>query len=949
MRHFSVVVRLLAGASLLGMGSAAWAQSGTSDADTAPASTADIVVTGSRVITNGDNSPSPVTVVAQESLQNIRPTSITDGLSTLPVFSGSRGQMSNPSATGGVGGGNGVAAQLNLRNIGANRNLILLDGRRVPPTSISNIVDADMIPQQFIQRVDMVTGGVSAVYGSDAVSGVINFITDRKFKGVKAHAQYGIADEGDAGAFNAGVAFGTDLFGGRGHFQASYEFRDDKGVLARSDRSWFNQAAVVGSGTTASPYQLLENVRLANFPFGGRITCGTACGLNGQYFANDGVLSPFVNGTATSTANVQVGGAGGYLDHSLKAPLRSHQIYSRFDYDVSDDIHAFIVGATNIKRNAFLADYLQLTNVQISSANPYLSPAYQSQLAAAGSSFRFSRMVDQDSQNGAVAKSQQYMVNAGLEGSFGDYRWNLAYTHGYSRLHTTLTNNINEGRLAAAMDATVNPATGQIVCNASLTNSAYANCVPLNLFGPSASSAAALDYVLGDTGYLARTYMDDVVADISGSPFSTWAGPVTVALSGEWRKQRFRSNSAATPSQLADCSGIRYNCTQGRTQQWRLTFPETDTIKQSVWEGAIEAEVPLLKDVPLVQSLSVNGALRYTSYDTVGDYWTWKVGAAWAINDDLRVRGTLSRDIRAPTLNDLYAPQSVVLVNNTDLLTGTQPAIPSINFGNANLTAEIGSTKTLGVVWKPGFAPGFSIAVDYYDIKVSDAITTVQGFNPTFQAACYASGGTSPYCDLQERPNGFADTSASNAATAWLVTVINIAEIQTRGVDVELNYNGELFGRPLNLRGLAAYQPHIYYKQPSLATVDQGGVAFGTTGLTASPAWRLTGTVSYKLTDSLRVDVMHRWRNAMKLWATGQWVNNRVGAFGQTALNISFQIPDTRLDSAEFFLNVQNLFDNDPAPANAANSSNAPGGFNGFAVTDDAIGRYITAGVRVKF
>jgi len=257
------------------------------------------------------------------------------------------------------------------------------------------------------------------------------------------------------------------------------------------------------------------------------------------------------------------------------------------------------------------------------------------------------------------------------------------------------------------------------------------------------------------------------------------------------------------------------------------------------------------------------------------------------------------------------------------------------------------NTKTLGLVYKPSFAPGWSLALDYFDIKVSNAITTVQGFNASYQQACYESGGTSPYCALQERPNGFADTSAANAIQAWYVTVINIASIKTAGLDAELSYMGRLFDRPLSVRGLVSYQPHIKFYQPATPTIDQGGVAFGSTGRTASPAWRVTGFLSYQLTDNFRFDVQQTWRSSMKLWATGEWMNNRVKALGTTSLNLNWKIPDTRLDNAEFFLNVQNLFNANPPVANAPGTT--MGGFNGFVATDDPIGRYFTAGFRVKF
>lgn len=903
----------------------------------------EVVITGSRVISNGDNSPTPVTVLNTDDIEMVQPTTLADQLQMVPVFVGSRGQFSNPSATGGVGGGNGVASQVNLRNIGSFRNLVLFDGHRVPPTSITGIVDIDMIPQALVQRVDTVTGGVSAVYGSDAVTGVVNFITNRNFDGLETHAQYGIAEEGDGEAYNAGVVFGTSLFDARGHFEASYEYRKDEGILFRSSRDWNNQWIVGGTGAQTNPYELLQYGRISNQPFGGLISTGV---LAGQNFAVDGVLSPFVHGASARTANREIGGDGGYNDTSMKSPLESHQLFGRFDFDFTDSLHGYAVASANLKTNSFLTDTMAINNMLFSAQNGFLPQTYRNQLAAAGqTTFRLGKLIDGERFN-PEAKSDQYFFNTGLEGRIGDYKWNASYTRGYTKLRTALQGNVNEERLAAALDAVAGPS-GTIVCNSTLTNPGLRpGCVPLNVFGPTAATAEALDYVLGDVNYLGKMTMDDVTADISGEPFSTWAGPVAVALSAEWSRQEYEGDSDGTPSDLANCTGLRFNCTQGTTPLWRQTFPDFPKVNQSVKEAALEVDVPLVRDAPFMRSFNLNGAVRYTSYDTSGDYTPWKVGINWDLTDEFRIRATQSSDIRAPTLNDLYAPQSVVQVNFTDLLTNTTPVIPSVNFGNQDLTAEVGKTTTVGFVWQ---LPSFSVALDFYRIVISDAILTTQGYNATLQQACYSSGGTSPYCALQTRPNGFTDTSAANAATVWLVTPINIGEIETKGADLETNWTTDIAGRALTLRGLVSYQPHIYIRQPAIATLDQGGVAFGPTGMTASPKWRLTAFVGYQVTDSLRVDLSQRWRSSLQLSADAPniyWVNNKVDSWSTTNLNVDYQLPMSS-GAMDLFVNIQNLFDQDPPGAQAPGQT--PGLFNGWPGTDDPTGRYFTVGVRFKY
>ena len=271
---------LLLGASTLTFAAAAQAQDVPADsvsrtaepdsADVADASEAQtITVTGSRVIRNGNSSPSPVTVVATDDLYKSNPgATLAEALNTLPTFAGSRGATSNPTTVGSAAGGNGGANQLNLRNLDATRTLVLMDGKRVPPSLFNGVIDVDVIPQMLIERVDVVTGGVSAVYGSDAVSGVVNYIVNHKFKGLRADASYGLTQYGDGTKFDAGVAYGTDV-GDRGHVEASYEYRDEGGIGRRSDRGWLNQWGVTGAGTAASPFVLQSDLRQSAFPFGG--------------------------------------------------------------------------------------------------------------------------------------------------------------------------------------------------------------------------------------------------------------------------------------------------------------------------------------------------------------------------------------------------------------------------------------------------------------------------------------------------------------------------------------------------------------------------------------------------------------------------------------------------------------------------------------------------------
>ncbi len=924
----------------------------------------EVVVTGSRVIKNGDNSPTPVTVMAVEDMQTLQPSTISDNLNNLPVFSGSRNQTGNPNPQG----GNGAANQLNLRNLGAQRNLILFDGHRVPPTLTDGTVDVDMIPQMLIQKVDMVTGGVSAVYGSDAISGVVNFVVDRNFNGIKANVQYGLSEYKDGESYNAGVAFGTDI-GSRGHFIGSYEYRNDKGVLYRSSRPWNNQWAATGLGSAAFPYYLVDNVRLGNTAFGGLIVNNVVGGvqqpgvLTNQFFSSNGVLSPFNIGGATGSAAVRIGGDGAYYDDSLKAPLESHQIFGRFDFDLTDNLHAYAMASANLKKNKQYLSALQLQSIQFSSSNAFLSPTYRTQLTNAGqTTFRMSEFMERNAPRRAPeTHADQYFFNVGLEGKLSNYDWDVSYVRGMTRQETIQTNNVRNDRLYAALDATqvtttnvgsTGLAIGSIVCNVALTNPGlYPGCAPLNIFGPTSASAEAIDYIHFDTSNVARQNTDDIAASISGETFSTWAGPITSALSAEWRRLTYGTKSEALSADLLNCTGLRFNCL-ATTTLWQNGATPRDQVSQEVKEAAYEFDAPLLRDVPAVESLNLNGAVRYTSYSTSGSYTTWKVGLDWHINSDFRIRGTASRDIRAPTLDELFSPATVGRQTSTDLLTGQTPTVPIFNSGNPNLTAEIGKTKTAGIVWRPGFAPGFSLALDAYHIEIDNALSSVMGTVTTAQNACYDSGGTSVYC-LQTRPGGFSRTPAnqlpSNAVTSWRTMNLNIAKAETYGLDLEMNYAGTLMDRRFSVRGFVNWQPHLIFDTPGLPVLDHGGVAYSTGARYPAPQVKVSIMANYQVTDRFSVAVMERWRSAltMKNAPDHVWVNPRVASVAYTSMNLSYDLFEQR-GRAQVFLNVQNLFDKDPPPAAFYSAQTQPGQFGGFAVGDDPMGRYYTAGVRVK-
>jgi len=970
MRSIRYAALLLSGVSALAVVSSAQAQTATPKGS-APAEVGEVVVTGSRVIQNGNNMPTPTTVVGMEDALRIRPSTVADALNDLPQFSGSRTPMANPNTGSTVqqGGGNTGANSLNLRNLGQLRTLVLYDGKRMPPTTATGLTDVDQIPQMLLQRVDVVTGGVSAVYGSDAISGVVNFITDRNFNGIRAKAQFGVNGKGDDRTVNYGMAVGKAFMDGRAHFEASYEYRKNDGIDARSSRDPNHETySVQGSGTAAAPFFVTPYARVQNFTFGGLIRSGV---LNGQTFKQNGVLSPFIHGTTTipgSTTANEIGGDGIWYDTSLKAGLESQQAFARFDYDFTDTIHGYAAVSYNNKINTANVFWATLNNYTISATNAFLPAAYQAQLAAAKqTTFLFGKAFDNAPQQTRNSSTMKYLTS-GLEGQFGKYKWELGYVHGEATLVPTLLHNTNNEKRAASVDAVRDPATGNIVCNATLSadpavRQRFAGCVPLNPFGPTTDTQAALDYFTGPSHLDISTKVDDLTGSIAGPLFNTWAGPVQAAISGEWRKLSEGVKSTVPDGVLADCTGLRFNCIQGTRNAAGIVTPATATtlwsdttaprpvVSQTVTEGALEVDVPLLKDFILAQSLNVNGAVRYTNYSTKGNYTTWKLGVDWQISDELKARGTRSKDIRAPTLDDLFSPTSSNVGNGTtlDRLTGQNlTGVVNITKANPDLTAEVGNTISGGLVYRPNWAPGFSVSVDYFNIKVSNAILAILGTNVTAQNACVASLGTSAYCAGQIRPLPYTNTTPANNLTALVSTSVNLSEQRTHGADIEANYSTTFLDRPASIRLLTTYQPEILYVQPGLLTLNQAGAAFGNNGITAAPIWRLTGTVRFQPIENLTLEFQTRYRT--KLHESGDptlvFSCCEIAPANFTNLAATYAIKND-LGQTELSLSVTNLFDQYGPHASPFTNTN-PGQQYGYVSYDDPLGRAFTFGIRFR-
>ncbi len=368
----------------------------------------------------------------------------------------------------------------------------------------------------------------------------------------------------------------------------------------------------------------------------------------------------------------------------------------------------------------------------------------------------------------------------------------------------------------------------------------------------------------------------------------------------------------------------------------------------------------MLRDASIFRELDFNGAARYAEYDNDPnnaavvarkfDATTWKAGLTWDVSDAVTVRWTRSKDFRAPSLYDLYLPVALGATTNiTDYLVGYANAsgetghgwqsVPRTGSGayHARWVSCIGRRRTSASRWMLTRS------------RLQDVIFQLNGAAELVQKTCYASGGASPTCQLQERPLGFTNTTAANAMTAFYVRSVNIAQQETSGIDLEASFRTALFDKPLTLRALVTYQPHILYYIPFAARQDAAGVAYPQVGGFPAPVVKASLFVNYKINDQWTIDLSERYRSKLD-FSSDPSAPNTIGhtsSVAYTNMTVSYNVP-TPLQQVNVFLNVQNLFDKDPPPAGGINN-NFPGAFpSNYAVGDDVLGRYFTLGVRIR-
>ncbi|NIJ67536.1 outer membrane receptor protein involved in Fe transport [Sphingomonas leidyi] len=972
----------------------AWAQASDPQtpqaaAQAAPAEEGEILVTGTRIRRDGFQAPTPLTVLTQQDIQNTSPTNnIADFVNQMPQLAGStkpansRLNLSNGSA--------GINA-LNMRNLGEGRVLVLLDGRRSVGSTIYGWVDINTIPQALVDRVEVVTGGASSAYGSDAVSGVVNFILNKKLEGLKIEADSGITTYGDGGNYSASIAGGKSFAGGRGHILLSANIAHQDGIFeVGDDREWNHTGYVriqdpnwTSASTTPQFITTRRQIGAANSTPGGLITGsagGSANALRGLYFGYGGAVNTFDYGSFTypaftrasgsSAPSLVQGGSWQVNDSGTRIGLMPKDdrwgVFGRLSYEVADGVELFAEGSYNRQKVFFNAGPNLSTGIAINTTGCTTVPVPVTCNAFALQSLGAARLAGvtgitlattaADLPFRAIAnerKVQRYVV--GAEGSFEAFgrpaHWDVYAQYGRSELREQLRNIMNLTRMANATNAAFAPAgnargytVGSIQClinvDAISTND-DPNCVPLNRMGVGVASQDAINYVLGNP------YRDQVMEQFvagtnwSVTPFATWAGDVSVSVGGEVRKEKIRGTVPKEYQPIVT--------TTGTTNAWSVGNYLPFTGEYSVKEAYLETVIPL------GFGLEFNGAVRATDYSNSGYVTTWKLGATWAPIPDIRFRVTRSRDIRAPNLNELYQAGTA----NSDSVRNPKYTSDGLNgpatwgysgltTGNPNLLPEVANSWNIGAVMSPRLLPGFTASVDYFRIDLAGAIDSISAQETVNRC----SDGNAIYCAAITN-----DPVRSLPGAPYLLIrtqPFNFVRKLVRGIDFDAAYRIPLgAASTFTLKGVATR-----YIENLSDTGIAGSVAVNTVGANggqaSTPTWIFRGSATYE-TQTFSATVTGRGVSAGKYVANGiectsgcpvsttnfpTYDNNRVSGLFYVDLNLTQTVPFGG-NQAQFFVNVTNLFNRwpllVPETGMAANTTYS-----------DMLGRQFRAGIRIS-
>ncbi len=844
-----------------------------------------IVVTGSRIPRAGFDTLEPAAVVSAEYLETRGLTNVADALNEIPGF----GVGVNPDGNqAGFGVGQNFVSRFGL---GSARTLTLVNGRRFVSTNAPSLfgntpglqVDLNVIPSELVDRIENLAIGGAPTYGSDAIAGTVNVILKRNYDGVSIQALGGVTSRGDNGRYNASILAGQNFAGGRGNITAAVSYDKATGVLG-SSRTPFQRGIgtgtnpLVGSGNATIPGRTpandgrinpgvpyntgntdgiansvyIYNTRIFGTSFAGLLIPGTgainnANGLPSGFgaggntlltFDANGNLVPYNAGIPFGTQNASGGDGANIVGETQQITSDNVRVTGNLiaNYELTTGVNAFFEGTYYFAKGKELIDqsiynsslFGGLSAPLLFQANdPRLTAQARTTLASLGvTSFRLSRASRDLVNNNASGETNVYRGVAGLNGDFKvggrKFTYEVSANYGTSRSYfqsavlnqQNFVNAINNC-VVAGVTAANNVAPGGVLPIAD------AACVPLDVFGEGRPSAAAKRYVTSTTTAQAVISQEVYSANVAGSPFTLWAGDVGISLGYERRIERGRFNPDAFQR-----AGLGRSVAIG---------PNSGSFSTNEFAG--ELLIPLVSaanNIPLIETLQVEGKGRYVKNTVNGGFWAYTFGGRYRPVKDIEFRGNYTRSLRAPSIVELFTPQSPAFntfpdpCDSTLITSGTAPAtrakncaafyasyglngttfqsaartatVPIVSGGSPTLANEQGRSYTFGVVLRPTFIPRFRVAVDWNRIKVTGNIASLTPANiaegcydnPNFNAADVDNAN--PFCTLIRRDRSTdpaRNGQLSNTATrpALVSNFVNGAFIEFKGLTAEAEYN----------------------------------------------------------------------------------------------------------------------------------------------------------------
>lgn len=930
-----------------------------------------VVVTGSRIVRKELTSTAPIATLGEAALKELGTTNTETLINNLP--------QAIPGVTGTVNNGNGGLATVNLRGLGSNRTLVLIDGKRMTPTSGGGSVDLNLIPPALIKEIQVLTGGASATYGSDAIAGVVNFIYKKNFSGLEANVGHSVTGLGDAKTYSADLTMGANFDGGRGNATLSLGYNKREALLQGERGGRMNFA--YGEGCTAAARCLIVSGSGANVDtqignsinFGAPVPNGASVSTTNPNLAfgnfnTDGTLRPYIGGTVSPNDTYNFAPI-----NYMQVPQDRYSMTALARYDINEGLEAYA-------RASFVNSQvdIQLAETPIGGRtlritldnNPFIAASAKTLLNqlrvgsdpdvdADGLADEISVTVNRRlSEVGPRRQNFDFNSFQMLMGLKGDLNAVNGSWEGFLQYGRVTLGQITEGDISLTRLQQ-----GLRVTSTGACTDTTGGCVGVNIFGRNNISAAAANFLR--TRISATQSFEQITTGLSftgdtANLFSLPAGPIGFAGGFEYRSDAFEF----APSQdLATGNLVGFNSSP----------PVAGDI--DVYEYFGELLIPVVRDVPLMQELNLELAARSSDYNVLKDAVnSYKVAGDWMVNDQLRLRASYNESTRAPSVTELYSAQSNGFPTATDHCSANRTALatPALNAardavciatgvpsgsvggfpanaqvqqisgGNPNLRPETAETTSYGFVYRPSYVPNLTVIMDYYKISMIDRIASFGGGAANVLNVCYniVQNASSPYCQAVTR------TSGGNVDKVF-VTLQNAASSENEGVDLDVAYKFDLKNVGLTNWGDLSVRTLISQTMKRDVKPDEVSPNIACTGLFGAtcgdptPEYKAYTTFKWGMGDW---DVSWNWNYLSSVTddaPTSVRTIEEVGSKNYHNLTVVKELND----NVKLSVGVRNLT-HESYPIMGANASSSN---NGYPATYDVLGRTFWANIGLKF